>query len=890
MGFARPVAYSCSARKTVTRTGGSSCTDLVRLRVLVVVALLGAVLPFAPTGARAGTGLKLEPTGDLPLGGGDTVVSDNVARRLIVVQGGYTPTSTFLLFDPVRRVKLAERVLPHFLLNNAGALGHTRQHAWDEKRGRLFFVSYPSANEGLVGANPSLLTIDRNGDVLGARPISPFPPSVKITGIGYSRAVDRLYVIGQGQADPTNLVGTYTVMVNELDPTTGSPTWPRAHAIPGCQRSIGFNSAAAIMRNRQNGKLYFGCGTGNLIVSPQPGLPAVAEMDIRDPAAPTVKLHPVAGSYAAGESIADEEGGKFILLSAGANQPVQAAWIFDQAHGVFSGVVSAGNINVLMGSVEPTSGHLFVAISGALLVGTDRFMKVPQALKQALPELTTSKAMGVVSIPWARLLLIPMFQSGTAKDYYRLFRAELPDYVESPADDPDRATIDAPEAPGQVEADFAGDAQAYGLRIHEVNGLNGAMQNAVASQTNWWTYLNAQIGTANAALGPARDQGAPPMYWPNDGSRDAYFGRVNKVHLGQGEATATAIEGDRDAVTEADYTQATGQKWPYEFATCVDFGAGESEATRNGATVTCDQDRHLAEAVANHESSGGGEETVAVGGAGGVTTLTRKRGQPLKVVARAEARDVDIAGVVHFGRIRSESVAEAGGRPGTAKASYTRAFEEVTMPGFSCSTECDEQQVVDHMNALLGIKLRAELPAAQVLATPKGARADASREPWQHQQDIVINDQAESEVQVPALRLTFLNDNAQRSRLVFEFGATDATAEFRLFSLGAGSDGLGPTFAGSAFGDPEASGGSSFDAGVVAGFGAGALGSAEAIDASRPSSGPGGLLRRLGRGLALALLGRDHTVLNALLWALLATPVFLSARRRYLLRLVGAVQ
>jgi hypothetical protein len=163
-------------------------------------------------------------------------------------------------------------------------------------------------------------------------------------------------------------------------------------------------------------------------------------------------------------------------------------------------------------------------------------------------------------------------------------------------------------------------------------------------------------------------------------------------------------------------------------------------------------------------------------------------------------------------------------------------------------------------------------------ATPKGAAGSAIRDRWQHQQDFVFNGQDEIEQQIAALRVTWVNDNAARSRVIAEFAATQADSQYFVTPVTGpsanGDTSLADLFAGSSLLNSDLTAGGSGGRPAIAG-----------------SRGRGGstLLKRLGQGLKFLFTGRGHTLLNILLWSLLGLPVFLATRRRYLLRLIGEV-
>ena len=259
-------------------------------------------------------------------------------------------------------------------------------------------------------------------------------------------------------------------------------------------------------------------------------------------------------------------------------------------------------------------------------------------------------------------------------------------------------------------------------------------------------------------------------------------------------------------------------------------------------------------------------------------------------VPAAEVKDINIGGVVHIGHITSTATSSAKGSPGTTHATYERHFSKVSMPGYSCDDNCNPQDVVDNANHVIGPKFVFELPTYAAVRTPRGALASVLREPWQHQQDVAINDQSQTESQVAALRVTQVNDNTTASREVFEFAATEADSNYAIYAVDNFDDADLSTPA--ADDGPTASG----DLSAPAAGTDSALGQATDATLTEPAANhqdtDGGnliqrFLRRLGHGLRLLFTGKHHTLLNLALWALLFTPVFLSARRRYLLRLIG---
>lgn len=834
------------------------CVSTTRWRrawfVMLALTLALSALTTTPTAAQMPKpGSGLDYLGTIALDRFDRPVVDNVHKHLLVLRPSPADGGSLLAYDGnralVRTLPMAPNHLPF------GSAGRPIAHALDEAAGRLFVLVFPSGTDRDLNTSPQLAVINTATLVVDrVTPLTGFQRGMTIKGMSYSAEVNRIYVEAEF-ADPNNSSGLYMVQLLEVDPATGRGTWAEPFTVPQCQKGVGYNLQAGVVRNPVNDRVYLGCGTGNFSTTPQPGVPAVASIDVRDPAAITAKLYPLAGSYSYGESLYDPVTHKFVMVASGPNIPAQAAWLFDEEHEVFTGVVSAGDLNVYAVGLNPLSGRFYVGIDGALLVGSDRGLKTPQALKF---ELSQINGPAVIAVPFDNTVIVQTFDGTTAT--FHVFKDTLPAYVPPIPEDPDAGTSQIEEAPGRTEVSFSGDALAFGSRARSVGGFNGVAQNLFPDKIDYWTFL-----------------GKPGNL--NDGDRDAYFARVVKSHLSASESTGIAIAGDRDANTAADYTNSTQSEWPFEAAQCADLGGGEAEDTGDDATVSCNRAAAKTVATATH----GDPAATPVLTMGGSTSSTKLERDPVKgmvSVAEAEVRDVVIGGVIRFGKITSTAKATAKGRTGTATAAYERRFEDVQTPVYSCSKDCDPERVAAAINEVIGTKVRAQLPRAEVVATPGGARGSVLRDAWEHQQDIVLNNQAATERQIAALRLIYVNDNASRSRVMYEFAATQADANYSVFALptsdGGGDGGtLEEVFAGSNLGGPAAA----------------QVDSPPAMTSHSGGNGGGNvvtrLLRRLGHGLRLALLGRSHTVLNILLWALLATPVFMALRRRYLVHLMG---
>jgi hypothetical protein len=835
----------------------------------LLLATIFFTLPLGAVPRAAAEEGLLRRVGELPFSDNVLpILSEPKSKRMLVLSAGSIDA-----YDPFTLDKVASMSLAPYTAGTDVPGKHV-VYAWTPGQSRLYLIVYGPLPGGGADASqsiPYLAVIDPTGPrVESVRQInaSPFSAGVVPQGMSYYAPQNRLYLLGQ---DPSALLGDYNVQLAEIDVGRAAATWTAPYALgAACQKVVANSRQAAVHRPRGSSKVYFGCGTGTLVFGREPGIPGIVGVDVSNPANLSTTGFPVSGSYASGESLYDDQANRLVLISAGAGAPAQAAWIFDEPREVVVGIISAGDGNVRATGVDPVGGRLYVGIDKSLLISTSRGQKIPQAIEEPITDILGPT---INAIQFAKRVVITYLDKA-GKKHIAVYETSLADYDEPPADDPDSTTIDTDESPGRTGVTFGGDAKAYGSRVHQVAGVNGVVQNLLALNTDYWALTGARAGL-------------------NDGDRNTYFGRISRARLGETEASAFGTSTDGDANTQADYKTVTGQKWPYAAAACSDLGGGKNAGTAPQASAKCDSaDSHVEINVQNERSNelpSGGNPTAAAlasfGGTSVASSLDRDAKAGVVVDTKAEARDVVIGGVASFGRISSHARSVAKGRSGTATSTYDRVFENVSMPGFACTTQCDPQAVVDALNARLPTSARAELPAFELTRTPRGARASALRDPWQHQQDIVLNNDGETDLEIPALRVTYFGDNAVRSRLILEFAASQANSAYSIYRLSALDDsngsGIADLFAGSNLGDSALGGNGALTAGGQTEPLVGQLG------ATSGGRGQGSLGKRLAHGLRLVLTGRRALIVNALLWSLLSLPVFLAGRRRYLLELIG---
>lgn len=876
---------------------------------------------------------KLAWVADLP--GSDTTyqafAADDAGRRFVSVS-----TSTPLLGPPVgpspttlrlwslgASSPLATLELPSYFSGNPVVV------SVDQATHMLYLVAYPllaSASENVMPV-PHLVAVrltDTNGapalSLASDNVLAVLPQGSRVLGLSLHPGDAKGYVIGQ-LPRPTAGIGLYGVSVGEflLPTTTGGVVGPSlVMAVPQCQRVLAERQQAALARvedPRAGRMLFFACGPAYPDVDFSLPTPAsIVALGLDDPSATRSFFLPGFDVHA--ESFFDPnagEAGRLLVGSSGQSRPGLAVWVFDVRRRMVVGQIAASLLHGV--GFDPGTGRIFLAVENGVLIASDRGEPLPQALPAVTGIPTEDGRLGV--LPYARAVIMPVAApEGHRFAIYRDLTTsdDLPE-----ATFPDAAPRDR-QVSTSTDPNFSGSAQAFGLRSTQIGGANALVTNRLGGNGgtgSWWYTAPQNLGT------PSMYQ----MLGVNDGDRDLYFGRVNAAHLSQDEASATAVSGEPDALSSGDY-QTGGQRlgrsasqasWPLTPARCTVFGAGQATGTgTNGdwgatsprPTVTCDKDGNRV--VANAEFGGVTAGPVTVGSSSSATAITRTADGALDVEVTAEARNVVIAGTVHIARVGSRARAQAFGghvgldgtsTRGRARAEYAASFEGVSAPGFACAQQCDPAAVLARISEALGSQVQVESPAAELVATPGGAHAHAWREPWGHLQDTLVNKQLATEIQVPALRLTFVADQDVPSRVVVELAGTEADASAPLVkdvpTGAAPPTGNGPVAPAVTNPQPPALPTplppvSPPPAALLAGFNAepSVAGARQAsfVDAATGLPATAGLGSAVPRVLDTIRQGWRWIIghaagLSASMWLLFLTPVFLALRRRHLVRL-----
>ncbi|MCA1833373.1 MAG: hypothetical protein ABR548_03455 [Actinomycetota bacterium] len=739
----------------------------IRLAAVIAVLALIPVFPVAANAAQPG----LHAVGTIPLTSGSQLVVDNHARRLLEVGGDLDRPLWITAYDGNDLRKVRSVTYPSYWQQSGGG-GKPRVLAIDEAARRLLLVTYPTSESMDNTTLPTLVTINLDSfDVASELPLATvFPPGLRPLGMTIP-SQNRILLIGQAvpglkarvlpSADVPRMTGVFVV---EIDRVGGDATWGPV-VLRGCQSAITYFTQAEALTTPDS--VIVGCGATQAQSVVAPGVQAVAAVERKDTS--VQQLYFLPGSYARGDVYADQKAKRLVLVASDPNSPAQSVWVFDGIHKVFVGQIAAGNLNVLGAGLNAENGRMYVDIDGAVLVSGDRGYEIPQATSFGYgPNLGA-----VVTVPFNSSIVVPI-RGPNSTWVYTVFRDTLSDDEFAPGGTTDFTRLDSLTT---EEPQFAADAQAFGLRIERIGGVNAALQNVFSFGGDYWGAFGNATGL-------------------KDGDRNLYFARIRRTHLSNDESSTEAVAVDRDANTVSDYDtikkSVSLPDWRYEEAQCGDFGGtpssphvharaldGEAPQGDGDATGACSLEKSLARSSAEF----GGvsiPNLISIGSSLSGTELHRDATGKLVGTVFAEARNIRITGGVSIAFVRSEINVGATGKPGGSSATYERIFEGVETDTYSCggAESCDASKVAEGISSQLGAQVRVELPSADVLKTKGGAHGHAIRDPWQQQEDIVINNQEKTETQVPALRLTFVNDRALASRLIFDFAATkgDATS------------------------------------------------------------------------------------------------------------------
>lgn len=660
--------------------------------------------------------------------------------------------------------------------------------AFDDRRQRLLFM-VPNQ----VGENFVFVVSLKKHRVVQTWSVSRLAPGYLPMGIEYSKKDDRVYLIGDfshsivlgNWAIGAKAVGPGTAVL-ALHPNNGELAWARP--IPQCQQALNtLNIGALIARSVLRDALYLACVTGGAFGMTYPGQAGLVRLNIKPKATFqdskdfSIEFFPISGSYAGGSSSTgvaafDPATDRFFLQSLALSTP--GAWVFDGRMSGWVGFISAPDASATYSGVNEKTGHFYMGshtgsdAKGYLVAADGRATPVPQG------DVVAQRVSGFIPTdPGSRRLFVPVQIKGSSADYrWLVVQDNSPDALPLRPPDYDALTSDVPESNTTVTS-YSGSINGYGARAVLVGGYAGLLG---------FAGKHAQLNQVRA------------------GDRGMTAARVPTLDLREVGASATAQAVVADTNTDAEFQEGLGQEWPWTPASCLD-GSGEkiSESGSNQGgevAVTCDLENQKVEAVARFAGlSGSG---ISIGSSRFITSARRRPSTGIETNTTASASGVELAtpdgGTISIARVIAESSTVAHGRPGTAKAKWSRtlvgieatdADGNVVYKAGECSSSAKQDEcgpVIAQLNDLLGVKARISLPEPDVIRTPKGAFAGVQQSDSDFYHGRTVNNQgvtfgAESASRaVPALQLVVFNDSEERSRLIVQLAAIQANSIYTI--------------------------------------------------------------------------------------------------------------
>ncbi len=798
---------------------------------LVAVAALGSLVVFSRVPAIAGSDPDVRILGRLPeppvdqLVIGRIVEIDAPRRLLYYVWRDLQFSSHLVAYDLKSSIprRIRDSVVPGFPPSFADDLT-----AFDPRRRHLLFVDTANAAVGTVIQRVDVATFE----VLNAWDLASSVPGFAGLGITYAPQDDRIYLVGtlSGNGGLSSSLDAFFVkppvspptVVVALEGDTGHVAWIRP--IPQCVKVLAnFGTGAFIGRNTQDDLYFFcyggGASTEEYGVTNLPGFTGLVRMTIagdddqNDALGFPIELFPVSGAFTGGSQVSaaglDRPSNRVFVQSVSPSTP--GAWAFDGSISAWVGLIAAPDPRGIWLGINERTGHYYIAsqmsgfgdATGYLIVSNARMTPPPQGLQF---NLDISGA--PLADPGSKRIFLPIYDG----DRTRVFVLEdnTPEVPAMRPVDYDDLTTGLPEGPGTL-SEYSGALNGFGARVLFVGGTGGAT-----------SFLNLS-GAYRDFINPTVESLEVPIPGLAPGDRGIVLSRVPSLDLRNSGATSSAQPAALDTQTEADLDDtknfiattpaqpaAETLAWPYPAAACLD-GVGErQDVERTGpggeANAVCDLAKSNSSATATFHPVSSGPLTI-----GSTSFTAESRRDPIlgavtqtKAVATGIEMSFPGVGGLSIGRVTATALTVAHGRPGTARVEYKRTISDVSVVDasgvetFACQATCDPEQVADAVNANLGVKLRMDVPPAELIATTRGAFAGVEKTHRDYIGGLAQNN--DDSRALPAIQLTINNDSAGKSRLLIQLAAIQANSTYGISLLpkeGSGDDGRLPDLAGS---------------------------------------------------------------------------------------------
>ena len=748
--------------------------------------------------------------------------------------------------------------------------------AIDEKHGAAVVAPLPVANS--VPAIPGVRVYGARGKsvVKAGQASSRFPAGYSIIGMTPDLPRDRMLVLGvptAGEAVRTVGAGVGNVQLDswklsDLSQGRIASEWTEPIRVPPtCGQIIAKKFAAGVGVSADGKRAYFACVSNRGVLTttgPNAGdVAGVVSLDLaaaQAGSASALRIRPVSGDYGPGDSFAVPAKSRIVLTAGAAvNTTVK---VFDYAHGYYVGNVGLDNGIAAIGFDPRTARTYYVNGAG---LGVFDAASTPVNQGVVYPDLAPHLGIldRVVEVdPVTRRVFAPTSIDGGGTDPFVLVMRDGTPHGEATEQVVEHG-LDVDEKPGVYESRRTVDAGATGAEYRMAGGPSALLYNA------------SHVDTRGIVVRP--------------GTRYMQLAATRSVRMTPDEASVQVVTMRSDDATASDLNNTHIA----EPVLCNDFGSGVDEEKHPDATVYCDTQKQQASGTVSaepgrvlmaHAGQTDDPATAAVVARLAKSSVDTKREADGTLLAtlHAEAYGIDIMERVQIGKVVAHGTITLHGRTGTAKTTYERSVHGLVIDGDSVCGSCSMEQVAKAVYDTFGGRVVVEFPEPYRVATPKGQRAAITDNPYRHFERTMFDDVAEDSWVTPAMEVIAYLDGASSSRLIAGFAAISAQGRYEISKVSGDDPGPLPTDPAAPPVPPNApvTGGTTTGPGVT---GPAAPQPTTPTVALPPV--PSGPIAQLIEGMKIVFRSPKHLASVGALWALLALPTYLAARRRLLLDL-----
>lgn len=541
----------------------------------------------------------------------------------------------------------------------------------------------------------------------------------------------------------------------------------------------------------------------------------------------------------------DPGSGRILLMTAGSANG-NAVWVYDGPRERFFGVIASGvpggddrNATTYAG-INPANGRTYLLTSAGMLVADARHDPLPSGLSYPVLNNVRSQGSGlyIAVAPKLNRIFVPVANRGFA-----VIEDSVPEPPPEPIQDPDSGTADVPEVAGKTGSVFAGAGGAYGAHFLIAGGVTRVVNNrdpfcvgleptrqkdaqgrciseqilTSGNRELFLAFSQAELGSETGAAAEA----AGAAFSTKDSATDSDFKRLagcerDLLQEKSGATNQQLADFDRACSTKFAIPRTDqpgkfyepagfdmfnggirgkdGNGFPLRTSSCEDFEGEQVEdyqrPTADGmpwhsvgaSKVTCNKVSRLAssEAKSNLFAWPSPSDAAVSIARTWSDTKTEIVGEGTVTTSNAVATGVQI-GTIYIGRIETKAVTKARGQTGTTKTTFESKISDVKGAGIDCS-DCDRQMVVNRINELFGQRMHASVPDALQFNSPRGYQSIVIKDPASRDSDRAVND--DDTYAIPGLQLVIYNDGYQgRSRMILKLAGVQSESRYGIFLL-----------------------------------------------------------------------------------------------------------